>query len=323
MLAASLERHMGGVQTHEVAKLRAIIFSCHNARYYENSIEPKLERYHVETVRKIDPNKSNVVDLSDCDVVILLLELMPSHHVSQIRAQAKKQGKELISLHRQVSDWERAFARKEDQRIAGAVKPISAKFEAEPRIPPKVTPPPAPSHSLPPSVTKGPVPMWGKEDTSKSLPILPANIVEEPLETEAISPEYAEWLSLLEADNTKQAAEIRDLKTAAAKQATEYQVVVDKNVQLDRKNKELMDRIRTAETREANQRHELANIQQGHRQEINELKDLLAKAQRGTEIADKNVVSDIEKALEPFKQLWKLGMMDAEEILAKLFKTKK
>jgi hypothetical protein len=309
MVEGSAARSLGGpvsaVLPTPVKKIRAVIFSCHNPRYYENTIEPKLERYHIETVKKIDPNKHSTQDLGDCDVVVLLLELMPSHHVSLIRQQAKQQGKELVVLHRQVSDWERAFARKEDQRVAGAVKPISAAHAPEPRLPPKVTPPPPPSRSLPPPATKEPVPMWGAvEPISSALPVVPAN--DEPVE--AIGPEYAEWLGLVEEENVRLNAKVRELEAAAKKQATEFELLVGKNVELDKKNKELFERAKAAETTVHN-----------HNKEIIELKALLAKSGDELEKMGKGVVTGIEEGLQHFEKLWTMGMLDAEEILKKLF----
>lgn len=311
---------MNSVLPQPIKKIRAIVFSCHNPRYYENSIEPKLERYHIEVVKKIDPNKHSTLDLKDCDVVILLLELMPSHHVALIRRQAKTQGKEIVTLHRQVSDWERAFARKEDQCVAGAVKPISTRHATEPRIPARVAPPPAPSRAMPPPATPSPLAMWGKESPSGTMSVA-ANALESVEET--ISAEYAEWLGLLEEENKQLNEKNRDLEAKWKRASDEHEGLVTQNVTLDGKNKELMTRVRTAETAVDDLRREANMIKASHKKELDEMRDLLSKAGRELEKTGKAVLSDIEKALQHFEQLWKMGVMDAEEIITKLFKTKK
>jgi hypothetical protein len=307
---------MSSVQPAPAKKIRAIIFSCHNQRYYDNTIEPKLERYHIETVKKIDPNKHSTTNLSDCDLVVLLLELMPSHHVQLIREQAKKAGKELVVLHRQVTDWERAFARQEDRRVAGAVKPISSAHDAEPRIPSKQQPPPPPSRPMPPPATRQPLAMWGKEAPSGAVPVaaLPAN--DEGIEGEGISPEYAEWLGLVEEENKRLSERSRELEASWTKAAGEVEALVTKNVDLDKKNKELMERCRRAET-------EVDNLRKAHKGEMDEMRGLLRTAGEELDKTGKSVVSSIERAFEPLHQLWKQGVMEADEVLEKLFKVKK
>lgn len=307
-------------------KIRAVIFSCHNPSYYENTIEPKLSRYNVETVKKIDPNKHSTVNIGDCDVVIVLLELMSSNHVSLIRSQAKAQGKHIISLHRQITDWERAFAKEIDQRIGGGVKPISPNHEPEPRIPAKVSPPPPPSRPMPPPATKDPVPMWGAkvatqvpEPITSSVPILsPAN-TDDLVETEGISSEYAEWLSLLEEDNSKLTARNKELETNWTKAKLEYEELLKKNI-------ELSTRAASAETTAHRATKELSDSRNKYIKEIGELQALLAKA--GKEIEKYEAAkstqtaparTDIEKALHHFEEIWKMGVMDAEDILKKLF----
>lgn len=275
----------------------AIIFSSHNRRYYQDTIVPKLERYNIQPVRVIDPNKSSVLDFSGAGLVLILLELMDSLDVKRIREAAKKAGKQVLALHRQLSDWDRALSNLgmgESQRTA-SVTPITRRDVPSPTLV-------APTPSTVPVVEEEEEPA-GEPDPSK---------------------DYAEFLAMYEEENEELIKKNRSLEAdiehhrtllqSATASAVAFEEQV-KKLQADLISKRGLVELRdSANKKLVDEKHDLEARLSDAVTEVKKLKDRLSGKQEAAP------QTDLNKALAPIRELWKMKYISAEKALELIFK---
>lgn len=178
---------------------RAVVFSAYPEALYTRTVLPKLERYNIEVVRRIDPTKDNSFNVEDADLVLHLQELINPNDAKRIKEAAKKFNKQYVLLYRRIAEWDRAFNELQKEVPMNNVRPISRPVETT-----KAVKPVAPGHPIEPvSPSKPPPP------PSKFVEAISASKAAD--EDELTLNETKEMLTLYEETNVKLDTQVTNL----------------------------------------------------------------------------------------------------------------
>jgi len=88
---------------------KAVVLSAQKPDYFRDTVLPRFEQRNVEVLKVVDPNGSGVFTVPEAPYVIICLEFLDKALVKKCVQKAKEAGKKVVSLHRQVGEWQRAF----------------------------------------------------------------------------------------------------------------------------------------------------------------------------------------------------------------------
>jgi hypothetical protein len=191
---------------------KAVVISAHSPRYFNQAVVPKFERLNIDVLKVVDPNGEAALTHSDAPYVIILLELLDKALVKKVVRTAKDAGKRIITLHRQLSDWTRAFDDLEDQERDET--PNSAR----PRVLSTAWTAPVPKSAEP-------------------------ELIEE---TEGVSDEYKSFLQMYEEENTALMAKLREAEASRDVAQTRLVTVSREAGEMAAKKSRLEDDLKVA-----------------------------------------------------------------------------
>lgn len=305
--------------------MKAILFSNFPKDVYENTLKPKFDLYGVDVLRVVRIDRTDNVDCSQADVLIAMVELMSNGQRDKVKTLARRYSKKYVALSRKGVVWEKTLAdmtqqhrEAEERRRAppSSRNVVNLNFDAvrtsrvqtlspnQAALPREEAPPSVPCEPEPPEPTTEELQALLQmfEDENEKLEEQKGDLIERLKKSDALASGLERQLETTKTKVTARENRIVDLEKQLASAKSDDQYFNSLVGQNDQLRKEL-DKTRDQFDKMTDQVHDL--------------KIELAKAQRGTEKD-----SSIEQALEPFKQLWKLGFMTPEEILKKIFKEK-
>lgn len=306
--------------------MKAILFSNFPKDVYENTLKPKFDLYGVDVLRVVRIDRTDSVDCSQADVLIAMIELMSNGQRDKVKTLARRYSKKYVALSRKGVVWEKTLAdmvqqhrEAEERRRAppSSRNVVNLNFDAvrtsrvqtlapnnQAALPRDESSPSVPSEPEPPEPTTEELQALLRmfEDENEKLEEQKGDLIERLKKSDALAGSLERQLEASKAKITARENRIVDLEKQIASAKSDDQYFNSLVGQNDQLRKEL-DKSRDQFDKVSDQVHDL--------------KLELAKAQRGAEKE-----SSIEQALEPFKQLWKLGFMTPEEILKKIFKEK-
>lgn len=90
--------------------MKATVFSKFPPRYFEETIHPKLKEYGVDVLRVVNPDRTPSCDVSACEVVIALRDMMSHQDTANIRKLSRQYNKRYIALERKEASWQRELS---------------------------------------------------------------------------------------------------------------------------------------------------------------------------------------------------------------------
>lgn len=89
----------------DVREVKAVVFSKFPARYFQETLQPGLEKLGVKVIRVLSPEKAEEADLAKADSVIAMRDLMSGLHKNKIKHLARRSGRKYYELTRHKSLW--------------------------------------------------------------------------------------------------------------------------------------------------------------------------------------------------------------------------
>lgn len=120
--------------------MKAVVFSKFPGRYFEETIRPKLRMHGVDVLKVVNPERNVDCNISDCEAVITLTDLMGHSDTQRVKKIARQYNKRLIKLERKEAGW---------SKILEAPPPVSTRAPANDT---RALPWPTIPLSVPPSV---------------------------------------------------------------------------------------------------------------------------------------------------------------------------
>lgn len=124
---------------------KAVVLTAQQPDYFRDTVLPRFQQRNVEVVKVVDPNGGAVFTIPEAPYVIICLEFLDKALVKKCIQKAKEAGKKVVSLHRQVGEWQRAFDELDAQERDDVPSPTPPKRPIMLAGPPIELPPPVPS----------------------------------------------------------------------------------------------------------------------------------------------------------------------------------
>jgi hypothetical protein len=337
------------LQQGDRPRVRAILFSNFPMDVFTTSLKPKFEEYGIDIVRVVSIDRTKKPNLSDCDVVLCMVELMSGGQRDKCKEAARSFSKKCIGLSRKGGTWDRELASVVSQfGLQRMSRQVLQTRETSTRL--RVVPP-APE-SVPSTIVEEEQPeipeptiediqklLMMFEEENQKLEEQKCELIERLKKSDALAGGLERQLERQRQEEEKSTEEFRREATALIERVSSVHVVIeakDKELEQIRTslafvNNEFSNHIQQHTTFRTwcEQNHSMADLHQqmvtslqGEREEA--LAYIRALEVKVTELESvpgpTPIASDVERALEPMKQLWKMGFLSAEEVLKKLFK---
>lgn len=276
--------------------MKIVMFSNFPPSFNADTLEPKMKKYGVEVVRTINIDRlgNNTPKLTDCDAVISLVEMMSGAQRDMVKEWAKRAGKKHFGIRRKEDEtWVLAFGTQEVK--AAAAPPASRGATALKVVEPE---PPTLNDQIEAIADKNlhivvPKELLEPAPESKTTPASPS--LEEQLQ------EMRDLIDIYEEENKR----LVDLAATRLERSN-----ADANL-LAKADREL--------------RAAKADVERGKKENEKLAGQIEEQAKLITQLRARptpRLVNDINKAIESFRILRRMGMITNDDIVEKLFNFK-